>query len=103
MNSNKSNNIFEDFKEKIESQLKQKESEIQKEKDSTLYGLECMMEEATDNKEILSLVKQSDETEKQFDQEIIFMKRKTIKNFVSELDMLTKHIRKVYSKELNNK
>jgi hypothetical protein len=96
-------NLSEDFKEKIESQLKQKESEIQKEKDSTLYGLECMMEEATDNKEILSLVKQCDEAEKKFEQEQINHRRKTVKSFVNELSMLTKHIKKVYSKELKNK
>jgi hypothetical protein len=61
------------------------------------------MEEATDNKEILSFVKQSDEAERKFEKELIHHRRKTVKCFVNELSMLTKHIKKVYSKELNNK
>jgi hypothetical protein len=99
----KNSNIFEDLLSKLENHIKQTESEIQKEKDSTLYGLECMMEEATNNKEILSLVKQCDEAERKFEKELIHHRRKTVKCFVNELGMLTKHIKKVYSKELNNK
>jgi hypothetical protein len=96
-------NLSEVFKEMLESQIKKSESEIQKEKDSTLYGLECMMEEATDNKAILSFVKQCDEAERKFEKELIHYRRKTVKCFVNELGMLTRHIKKVYSKELNNK
>ena len=103
MISNRANNIFDDFKEKIEKQIKQTESEIQKEKESVLLGIECMMEEATDNKEILSLVKQCDEAEKKFEKEQIKQRRKTVADFVSELDKLTKHIKKAYLKELKNK
>ena len=96
-------NIYDDLLSKLENQIKQTETDIKQEKESTLLDIECMMEEATDNKEILSLVKQSDEAEKKFEQEQINHRRKTVKNFVSELDKLTKHIRKVYSKELKNK
>ena len=96
-------NLFDEFLSKLENQIKQKESEIQKEKESVLFGIECKMEGAVDKLEIASLDKQYEKVEKQFNKEIIFMKRKTIKNFVSELGMLTKHIKKVYSKELNNK
>ena len=103
MIKNKTNNIYEDLLSKLENLIKQTESEIQKEKESVLLGIECLMEGAGDKIELASLNKQYEKVEKQFDQEIIFMKRKTIKNFVNELDMLTKHIRKVYSKELNNK
>ena len=96
-------NLFEDFKEMLESQLKQTELKIKKEKETALFGIECMMKGATDNKEILSLVKQCDEAEKKFKEELIHHRRKTVKGFVNELGMLTKHIKKVYSKELNNK
>ena len=98
-------NLFDDLLSKLENQIKQTELNLinEKEKESTLLGIECMMEGAVDKIELASLNRQYEKVEKQFDQEIIFMKRKTIKNFVSELDKLTKHIRKVYSKELNNK
>ena len=103
MNSNKSNNIFDDILNNLEIQIKQAETNLIKEKESVLFGIECKMEGAVDKTEIASLDKQYEKVEKQFDQEIIFMKRKTIKNFVSELDRLTKYIKKVYSKELKNK
>ena len=96
-------NLSEDLLSKVEVQIKQAELKITKEKESALYDLECLMEEATNNKEILSLVKQCDEAEKKFKEELIHHRRKTVKGFVNELDKLTKHIRKVYSKELNNK
>ena len=95
--------IHDDILSKLENQIKQKESDINKEKESVLLGIECKMEGAVDKIELASLNRQYEKVEKQFDQEIIFMKRKTIKNFVSELDRLAKHIKKVYSKELNNK
>ena len=72
-------NILDEFLSKLENQIQQKESEIQKEKESTLLGIERMMEEATDEKEILSLVKQYDEAEKKFDQEILNQKNRIIK------------------------
>ena len=96
-------NIFDDLLSKLENQIKQTELNLTNEKESVLLGIECMMEGAEDKIELASLNRQYEKVEKQFDQEIIFMKRKTIKNFISELDKLTKLIRKVYSKELNNK
>jgi hypothetical protein len=57
-------NLSEDIKEKIESQLKNAESEIQKEKESVLLGIECMMEGAVDKLEIASLDKQYEKAEK---------------------------------------
>ena len=95
-------NLFDDFKEKIESQIKKSESDIKKEKDSTLYGLECKMEEATDEKEILSLVKQYDEAEKKFDQKILNQKNRIIKEYLITMEKLMKQIKKVYWKELKN-
>ena len=96
-------NLSEDLLSKLEDQIKQTKLNITKEKESVLLGIECMMEGATDNKEILSLVKQCDEAEKKFKEGLIHHRRKTVKGFVNELGMLTKHIKKVYSKELNNK
>jgi hypothetical protein len=103
MISNRANNIFDDLLSKLENQIKQTESEIQKEKESVLLGIECKMEEAVDKIEIASLDKQYEKAEKQFDHEGISQRRKTVADFVSELGILTKHIKKVYSKELNNK
>jgi D-aminopeptidase len=103
MISNRANNIYDDILSKLENQIKRTETDLTKEKESVLFGIECKMEEATDNKEILPLVKQCDEAEKKFEQEQINHRRKTVKGFVNELGMLTKHIKKVYSKELNNK
>ena len=39
-------NLFEDLLNNLEFQIKKSESDIKKEKDSTLYGLECKMEGA---------------------------------------------------------
>ena len=56
------------------------------------------MEEATDNKEILSLVKQSDEAEKKFEQEKVKQKNRIIKEYLTVMNRLTKKIKKVYYK-----
>ena len=69
-------NLFDDFKEKIESQIKKSESEIQKEKESTLFGIESMMEGAVDKAELASLNRQYDVAEKQFEQEILNQKNR---------------------------
>ena len=87
----------------LENQIKQTESEVQKKKESVLLGIECKMEGAVNNLEIASLDKKYEKAEKEFEQEQISHKRKTVKNFVSELDKLTKHIKKVNAKELENK
>ena len=96
-------NLSEDLLSKLENQIKQTKLNITKEKESALYELECLMEGAVDKIELASLNKQCDEAEKKFKEELIHHRHKTVKGFVNELDMLTKHIKKVYSKELNNK
>jgi hypothetical protein len=96
-------NIFDDLLISFECQLLKEVAEIQKEKKTDLFGIESMMEDAVDKAELASLDKQYEKAEKQFDQEIIFQKRKTIRTFVSELNRLIKHVEKVYSKELKNK
>ena len=61
------------------------------------------MEKATDEKEILSLVKQYDEVEKKFDQKILNQKNRIIKQYLITMEKLMKQIKKVYWKELKNK
>ena len=96
-------NLSEDFLSKLEVQIKQTELNITKEKESVLLGIECMMEEATDKKEILSLVKQYDEAEKKFDQKILNQKNRIIEEYLITMEKLMKQIKKVYWKELKNK
>jgi hypothetical protein len=96
-------NLSEDIKEKIESQLKNAESEIQKEKESTLFGIESMMEGAVDKAELASLDKQYGKAEKQFDQEMLNQKNKIIKEYMSAMEKLMKQLQKVYCRELKNK
>ena len=96
-------NLFEDFKEMLESQLKKSESEVQKEKESTLLGIECMMEGAVDKAELASLNRQYDVAEKQFDQEMLNQKNRIIKEYLITMEKLMKQIKKVYGKELKNK
>jgi len=95
-------NLSEDFKEMLESQLKKTESEIQKEKDSALLGIECLMEGAVDKTELSSLNRQYEEAEKLFDQEILNQKNKIIKECMSAMEKLIKQIQKVYCQELKN-
>ena len=79
-------NLFEDFKEMLESQLKKSESEIQKEKGSTLLGIEYMMEGAVDKAELASLNRQYDVAEKQFDQEMLNQKKRIIKEYLITME-----------------
>jgi hypothetical protein len=96
-------NLSEVFKERLESQLKKAESEIQKEKESTLFGIESMMEGAVDKAELASLNRQYDVAEKQFEQEILNQKNKIIKEYMSAMEKLMKQFQKVYCRELKNK
>jgi hypothetical protein len=96
-------NLSEVFKERLESQIKNAESEIQKEKESTLFGIESMMEGAVDKAELASLDKQYEKAEKQFDQEILNQKNKIIKEYMSAMEKLMKQLQKVYCQELKNK
>ena len=71
MNNNKSNNIFEDLLDNLEVQIKQTELNIKKEKESVMFGIECLMESAVDKAELASLNRQYEKAEKQFEQEQI--------------------------------
>ena len=96
-------NLFEDLKEKIESQLKQSETDLMQEKESTLFGIECTMEGAVDKIELASLNRQYDLAEKQFDQEILNQRTKIIKEYLITMEKLMKQLQKVYCQELKNK
>ena len=95
-------NLSEDFKEMFESQLKQTELKIKKEKESALYGIECMMEGAVDKAELASLNRQYDVAEKQFDQEMLNQKNRIIKEYLITMEKLMKQIKKVYCQEFKN-
>ncbi len=95
-------NLFEDFQEKIESQLKKTEIEIQKEKESTLFGIECTMEGAADKTELASLNRQHDVAEKQFEEQLLNQRTKIIKEYLITMEKLMKNIQKVYCQELKN-
>jgi len=95
--------IYGNLLNDLESQIKKAETDITKEKESVLHKIECTMEGAVDKVELSSLNRQYEATEKQFEDELFNQRCKTIKGFVDELDKLTKHIQRVYSKELKNK
>jgi hypothetical protein len=93
-------NIFDDLLISFESQIKNAESEIEKEKESTLFGIESMMEGAVDKAELASLDRQYDVAEKQFEEEILNQKNKIIKEYMAAMEKLMKQFQKVYCQEL---
>ena len=92
-------NLFEEFKEMIESQLKKSEFKIKKEKASVLFGIESMMEGAVDKTELASLNRQYDVAEKQFEREILNQKNRIIDEHMAAMKKLMKHLRKIYTKK----
>ena len=95
-------NLFEDFQEKIESQLKQAETDLMQEKESVLFGIECMMEGAVDKIELSSLNRQYDLAEKQFEEQLLNQRTKIIKEYLITMEKLMKQIQKVYCQEFKN-
>ena len=91
-------NLFEDFKEMLESQLKKAEFKVQKEKASVLFGIERMMEGAVDKTELASLNRQYDVTERRFEREILNQKNRVIDEHMAAMKKLMKHLRKIYTK-----
>ena len=91
-------NLFEDLKEKFESQLKQSEFKVQKEKASVLFGIEIKMEGAVDKTELASLNRQYDVAEKQFEREILNQKNRIIDEHMAAMKKLMKHLKKIYTK-----
>ena len=91
-------NLFEDFKEMLESQLKKSELKIQKEKASVLFGIESMMEGAVDKTELASLNRKYDVTERRFEREILNQKNRIIDEHMAAMKKLMKHLRKIYTK-----
>ena len=91
-------NLFEDLKEKFESQRKQAEFKVYKEKASALFEIESMMEGAVDKTELASLNRQYDVAEKQFEREILNQKNRIIDEHMAAMKKLMKHLRKIYTK-----
>lgn len=95
-------NILYDLMFKLESQIKNKESEIMKKSALALSEIETIIESAPTVKEIIKLEKQYDEIEKKFNQERLNQKRKIIREHISSLEKLVKHFKKHYRQELKD-
>jgi hypothetical protein len=95
-------NLFEDFKEKVECQLKQTESEIKIKSALALSEIEIIIESAVSVSEIIKFEKQYDEVERKFEKEIIGQREKIKKNFTAELNRLIKYLKKDCVKNKDN-
>jgi hypothetical protein len=91
-------NILYDLMFKLESQIKTSGSEIESKKNIALSEIVIIIETATSVKEIIKFEKQYDEVEKKFNQEILKQKRKIIREYMSAMEKLKKHLEKVYTK-----
>ena len=95
-------NILYDLMFKLESQLKQTESEIKIKNTIALSEIETMLVSATSVSEIIKFEKQYEATEKKYEQEILKQKRKIIREYLAALEKLVKHFKKQYSQELKS-
>ena len=91
-------NLFEDLKEKFESQVKQSKLKVQKEKASVLFGIESMMEGAANKAELASLNRKYDVAVRRFEREILNQKNRIIDEHMAAMKKLMKHLRKIYTK-----
>jgi len=95
-------NIYDDLLFKLESQLKQTESEIKIKSALAFAQIETMLVSAASVKEIIKLEKQYDAVEKKFEKEITEQREKIKKNFTAELNRFIKHLKKDCVKNKNN-
>ena len=102
MKINQQENIYDDLLYKLESQIKNTESEIKIRQGVALSEIEIIIESAASVKEIIKFEKQYDEAEKKFEQEINEQREKIKKNFIAELNRLIKHLKKDCVKNKNN-
>ena len=102
MKDDQQDNIFDDLLYKLESQIKNAESEIKIKSALALSEIETIIETATSVKEIINLEKQYDEVEKKLEKEITEQREKIKKNFVAELDRLIKYLKKDCVKNKDN-
>jgi hypothetical protein len=102
MKADEQENIYDDLLYKLESQIKNTESEIKIKSTLALSEIEIMLESATSVKEIIKFEKQYDEVEKKFEQEINEQREKIKKNFTAELNRLIKHLKKDCVKNKDN-
>ena len=95
-------NLSEDFKERLESQLKKAESEIEKEKESALCKIEIKIEDAGSIDEIESLEQQTEHVDAKFEQKKFRCRTRLVKEYLTVMSKLIKNMQKVYWKELKN-
>jgi hypothetical protein len=91
-------NILYDLMFKLESQIRTSESEIESKKNIALSEIVIIIESATSVKEIIKFEEQYEATEKKYEQEILKQKRKIILEYMSAMEKLKKHLKKVYTK-----
>ena len=95
-------NLFDDLLYKLESQIKTSESKIKTKSVLALSEIETMLVSADSVTEIIKFEKQYDEVEKKFEKEILKQKRKIIREYMSAMEKLKKHIKKQYRQEFKN-
>ena len=98
MKADQQENIYDDLLFKLESQIKKAESEIKIRQGVALMKIKTIIETAASVKEIIKFEKQYEATEKKFNEEIISHREEATKNFISELNKLIKHLKKVKSR-----
>ena len=89
-------NILYDLMYKVDSEIKNAESEIMKKSALALSKIDITLENATTVSEIIKFEKQYDEVEKKFEQEILKQKKKIIKSYLTAMEKLVKHLKKKY-------
>jgi hypothetical protein len=95
-------NIFDDLLSKLESQIKNAESEIDKEKESALCKIEIKIEDAGSIDEIESLEQQTEHVDAKFEQKKFRCRTRLVKEYLTVMSRLMKNMQKVYWKELKN-
>ena len=91
-------NIYDDLLFKLESQIKNAESEIKVKSALALSEIETMLVSADSVSEIIKFEKQYDEVEKKYEQDILNQKNRIIQEYLTALEKLKKHLEKVYTK-----
>ena len=91
-------NILYDLMFKLESQIKTSESEIESKKTFALSKIVTTIETADSVSTIIKFEKKYDEVEKKYEQEILQQKRKIIREHLTALEKMKKHLEKVYTK-----
>ena len=94
MKIDQQDNIYDDLLFKLESEIKNAESEIKTKSTLALSEIETIIESAISIAEIIKFETQYDEVEIKFDKEILNQKRKIVRDYITALEKLIKHLKK---------